>query len=498
MKCSDTLVTMNDDAVTPHSVRSGPLLWVPLVTAILALATYTLTLSPEVGPGDAAELALQANRLGVTHPPGYPLHTILGYLFQFVVSDPARATNYLSAFSTAIAVGLLSGMILMFTAQRWIALIAPLGFAFLPTVWESAVSTEIYNVNICFVAAALFATLKWYQRRSTQRALLAGVLVGLSFGTSLANGLLLPGWCVLVWRRSRGRRGDLVLAIVGAIAVGILVLSWAVIRSRSNPPLGTEYLPHRAADLWPYVTAVQYRTAGSLPLAFYVDRFWEHVRLFSGSFLWLGVIVALVGVKFLWKRHRRIALAMILMFTMNMAYFTWYPWPDYHEMVTPSYFIAMLAFAAGVESLHSWKPRTRIAALATAILFVVVATLLITGLKDHLSRRGKAPVADFVKASFEVFPQDAVVVSVWDTFAPLLYFQQVGGLRSDLRIVERSERPRHYEWGTVADWRAFVVHSASAGPVYTDYHDRILDDSCRLQVASPNWMRVDQCGASSE
>ncbi|MCH9003504.1 MAG: DUF2723 domain-containing protein, partial [Planctomycetes bacterium] len=98
--------------MNPHSVRSGTLLWVPLVPASIALATYTLTLSPEVGPGDAAELALQAHRLGVTHPPGSPVHTILGHLFQFVVSDPARATNYLSALATAMAVGLLSGMVL--------------------------------------------------------------------------------------------------------------------------------------------------------------------------------------------------------------------------------------------------------------------------------------------------------------------------------------------------------------------------------------------------
>lgn len=489
---------MVDDAVNPHSVRSGPLLWVPLVPASIALATYTLTLSPEVGPGDAAELALQAHRLGVTHPPGSPVHTILGHLLQFVVSDPARATNYLSALATAMAVGLLSGMVLIFSRERLIALIAPLGFAFLPAVWESAVSTEVYNVSIGLVAAALFVTLKWYGRRSARRALLAGVLVGLSFGTSLANVLLLPGWCVLVWRRSRGKRGDLALATTGTIVVGILVLSWAVFRSRSHPPLGTEYLPHRAAELWAYVTAAQYRTSGFLPPAFYVERLWDHVRFFSASFLWLGLVVALVGLKFLWDRHRRIALAMILMFVMNMGYFTWYPWPDYYEMVAPSYFITMLAFAVGVQSLHRWKGQTRIDALAKAVMFIVVATLLITGLKDHLSRRGKTPVTDFVKASFELFPQDAVVVSEWDTFVPLLYFQQVGGLRTDLRIVERSERPRNYKWGTVDDWRAFVVRSASADPVYIDYRDHFLAKSCMLRVASPYWMRVLQCDASSE
>ncbi|MCH8150405.1 MAG: DUF2723 domain-containing protein [Planctomycetes bacterium] len=457
-----------------------------------------MTLSPEVGPGDAAEWALQAHRLGVRHPPGYSLHTILGFLIQIVVSDPARATNFLSAATTAMAVGLLSRMVLTITRQRLIAFLAPLGFAILPTVWDSAVSTEVYNVNICFVAAAMFVTLKWYGRRSARRALLAGALVGLSFGASMANGLLLPGWCVLVWRRSRGRRGDLLTAFAGAIVVGFLLLSWAVFRSRSHPPLGTEYLPHRAADLWPYVTAAQYRTAGFQPFAFYVERLWEHLRLFSASFLWLGLVVAMIGVKFLWMRHRRIALAMILMFTMNMAYFTWYPWPDYYEMVTPSYFITMLAFAAGLESLHRWKSKTRVDMLAKAVTFIVVTTFLMTGLKDHLSRKGRTPVTDLVTASFEVFAPDAVVVSVWDTFAPMLYFQEVHDLRTDLRIVEWSGGARNYKWGTVTDSTAFAMRSVSKRPVYVERLDRTLVDSCTWQAVSPIWKRVVQCDAASD
>ena len=44
-----------------------------IVPAALALTLYALTIAPEIGSGDSAELSLQAWQLGATHPPGYPV-----------------------------------------------------------------------------------------------------------------------------------------------------------------------------------------------------------------------------------------------------------------------------------------------------------------------------------------------------------------------------------------------------------------------------------------
>ena len=105
-----------------------------------------------MGFGDSAELALQAHSLGVTHPPGYPVHTLLGKLVGLIVSDPAIATNALSAICTGLAVGILSAIVLSLTGHVFAAVVAPLTFAFTPTVWNAAVTTEVYNVNICVLS----------------------------------------------------------------------------------------------------------------------------------------------------------------------------------------------------------------------------------------------------------------------------------------------------------------------------------------------------------
>jgi hypothetical protein len=51
---------------------------VPALLFLGALALYLVTLAPDVLPADNGEFQLVAAVLGVAHPPGYPLHTLLG------------------------------------------------------------------------------------------------------------------------------------------------------------------------------------------------------------------------------------------------------------------------------------------------------------------------------------------------------------------------------------------------------------------------------------
>ena len=61
---------------------SDPLREVLLCGAVFAtsLCVYLLTLAPTVALGDSPELAIAAHRLGIAHPTGYPLYTLLGHL----------------------------------------------------------------------------------------------------------------------------------------------------------------------------------------------------------------------------------------------------------------------------------------------------------------------------------------------------------------------------------------------------------------------------------
>jgi len=98
-----------------------------------SLCVYGITLRPEIDWGDSAELSVQAYQLGVTHAPGYPVHSILGKALNFVVSEPALATNLLSALCASLAAGLMSAMILDLTENLWAPLFVPWVFALSPS-----------------------------------------------------------------------------------------------------------------------------------------------------------------------------------------------------------------------------------------------------------------------------------------------------------------------------------------------------------------------------
>ncbi len=63
---------------------------------------------PPCLPADNGEFQLVAWKLGIAHPPGYPLYTMVGWLFSRFFASPAFALNLLSAILAAITLVIVS------------------------------------------------------------------------------------------------------------------------------------------------------------------------------------------------------------------------------------------------------------------------------------------------------------------------------------------------------------------------------------------------------
>lgn len=532
------------------------------VTAI-ALALYSATLLPEVDWSDPAELALQAHQLGVTHPPGYPVHTFLGKLFMIFFGHSARATNFLSAVCCGLAAGFLTVIAHRLTDNAYASLAAGALFAALSPLWDVAVVTEVYGVNILLVALALLGILSWRQRKSTTLLTLTAIVFGLSLGSYLANLLLLPSFLFLLLEKRRDSRQ--LAAFVSIVAlVGSLVLSWSFFRSQAIPPLGTRYVPDSPRRFLLFLTGAQYGTTRIRPLQFYLDRALEHMSIFCRAFLFAGVVLGLVGLWENWRRNRSTCTGLLLIFLINFGYFTTYAATDYYVMALPSYLVFSLWIAWGIDFL--WRQRLKTAegsrkwitalllasgagsvllgltadvfgigqagfgrvqillmlggcvlaaggfllsraptlvegllshagAIGAALLsMILIAGLIHTQLRPRLQRSRSTPVTSFVHASFELFPQDAVVIASWDKFAPLLYIQRTEGLREDLVIVERTlgpePRQRTYRFGTVPDWRNYAREQTTQRPVFLDTAEEPLGEGYELRATYHGWYGV--------
>lgn len=168
-----------------------PVNWLAGFIAFAAsFATYIFTLQPTVGLEDSGELICAAYRLGVPHPPGYPVWTILGKLFTFIpLGDVAYRVNMLSAISGALAAGIVALVLaktgdiffgdqeeelgrhhLLPVFERFgittprlvnslIAIVAGVLFAFTPGTWSQSTIAEVYALNCFFMATVVLLSL---------------------------------------------------------------------------------------------------------------------------------------------------------------------------------------------------------------------------------------------------------------------------------------------------------------------------------------------------
>jgi 4-amino-4-deoxy-L-arabinose transferase-like glycosyltransferase len=136
-------------------------------TFAVALAVYAATAAPDVLPADAGEFQLVVARLGVAHPFGFPLYTMVGHLFVRLLpwGTPAYRLNLLS--------GVLAAGTLVFMARAtrlWAGrlgasplvavgsgLAAALTLGTSTTFWAQATIANIRTPALFFAALALYA-----------------------------------------------------------------------------------------------------------------------------------------------------------------------------------------------------------------------------------------------------------------------------------------------------------------------------------------------------
>jgi hypothetical protein len=131
---------------------------------LLSLVLYVQTLAPSVAAlfDDTLEFPLASYRLGIAHPTGYPLYTLLGKLFTLGPwQNVAWAVNLLSAVAGALTVALVYLAARQITRRRLPALLGAAILAVSPVFWSQAVVAEVYTLNSAFVAALVWLALRW-------------------------------------------------------------------------------------------------------------------------------------------------------------------------------------------------------------------------------------------------------------------------------------------------------------------------------------------------
>jgi hypothetical protein len=428
------------------------------VAALSALTVYLYTLAVEVGQRDAAELALRAWQLGATHPPGSPGHTVTGFLFTRLIDEPAVATNFLSALSTAIAVGVLAWLILRLTHDPLMSVVGALLFGFLHQIWLYAVTTEVYALNIMLLALSMAGMLVWVEGRRDRLLWFVALTYGISVTVYFGNLLLLPAFLLpFIWVAER--RVNAVASFLATVAVFVGIAAAAnYFLATNQAPLGTGTRPDSIENLIRYMSASDFKPAQVHSFEFYLARLLEHSLIFSRLFLYVGIPAGLYGLWAMWQSRRVYCAFLLAIFSINLAFFTAYDAADYYTMVNPAYFVFSIWVAYACWSLGQAAlkgvPQLMHVALAAFVMF-----LFVTQIRDFRGWLQEPRQTEYAQAVFKQLPEDALVVVPWGAFPTLLYFQQVHGQRPDLTLIISVTESRNYAHGRV---NGFVPHVEQA------------------------------------
>jgi hypothetical protein len=460
---------------TPGASLPQPpvVVWVGVALGLLALGLYLVTLDTSLPTGDSGELISAAAVLGVAHPPGYPLFTLLGrFALLFPIGSPALRVNAVSALLDAAAVSVVYFAIhavLEESGDRsragWNAVVAAafgaLLLAFSSTFWAYATVAEVFPLNDLFAASLLLLAFRWARRPVVaRRGWLALFVLGLSFCDQPTIVLLIPTLAVLAWWGVRRLRASVpgwrprarTLAIgLAAFLAGLAPYIYIPIAASRRPLLDWD----NPTSVGRFVDLILRKNYGTLSLGMGAasgSLGGQLSTLFgnlSRGFLVIGLLLALGGVVWAWRSYRAVGAALVLGFVVSGPVFLAYANPDLsvpvaHEVISRFYVLPaiMLAVLAGLGAYATLsllgRPSGpgvwgRIAPLlgAAVLLGVVAASAAAHYAGDD--RRGDAVELNFADDLLESLPRNAIFLSFSDEYwEGITYAQAVDHVRTDV------------------------------------------------------------------
>ncbi|OWF45611.1 transmembrane protein 260-like [Mizuhopecten yessoensis] len=195
-KKNDTLSSNRSD------VRGGRDLELSLVLGLVTFSVYYTTLYPSLPGGDSGELIAAAQELGVAHPPGYPLFTLLAWLAIRLVPGGSVAwrVNLQTATFGGLAIVFLALTILRLTRRPSAAVLAVGIWGWCKLTWAWSITAEVFALNNMFVALLMLVALQ-FEDSTNQHQIKTSMLGSFICGLSLCNQhtMVVYVFCLAVW-----------------------------------------------------------------------------------------------------------------------------------------------------------------------------------------------------------------------------------------------------------------------------------------------------------
>ncbi|MCO5292636.1 MAG: DUF2723 domain-containing protein [Chitinophagaceae bacterium] len=224
---------------------------------LIAMITYTFSREARGSLWDCGEFVSCAYKMGMPHPPGAPMFTLLGRFFIILFGNnpmsAANAVNFMSAAASAGTILFLFWTITHFARKMFVSvgedlssqqiftvmsagIVGALAYTFSDSFWYSAVEGEVYALSSFFTALVFWAALKWEhadehagndeaaRAKSDKWIVFLFFMMGLSIGVHLLNLLTIPAIVMIYYYRryQPTLKGSIIAFLIGCAITGIV------------------------------------------------------------------------------------------------------------------------------------------------------------------------------------------------------------------------------------------------------------------------------------
>lgn len=458
--------------------------------AAIVFTVYLLTIAPGVIQIDSGELAAVQSLPGIAHPSGYPLFSVLGYLFSLLPLGLSKIfqLNLLAALFTAAAVIMffkinlliwdnkdyfilrqikketkskksfknkknkkitsesitpeISTILISANEKIIFSFAGSLILACSTTFWFQSVSVEVYSLHVLLLTIILFSLIKAYVSSDNTKIawFTFAVFLSLGFSNHLTTLLLLPATAYFYFQQNKFSKSSLILLakMIGLFTIILVALySYFPIVAATNPNLnwGNPIDPERILR---HISGKQYQVwifssfdSAKKQLTYFITNL---PKEFAAS-----LILIAAGIIYTFLKIRRLFYLLLILFISTLFYSVNYDIVDIDAYFLLAYITLSLWGTWGMHFVYSKfasDPRSRYVILAIVSLIIFLQGYLNF---PRVNQSGNYIFEDYTKMSLSSVDKNSVIFSYqWDyLISPAYYFQFVENYRQDVAIIDK-------------------------------------------------------------
>lgn len=436
-----------------------------ILSFLIPFIIYLSTLAPTVTFIDSGELATVASKLGVAHPTGYPLFTVLGNLFTKIpAGDEVYRLNLMCAVISSAALFMFFNLLVfIFKYLKLpgdsdnakynfsdniiynISFAAVLILAFSKTFWDTANAIEVYSLHTFFLITNIYLFLKANSMRVNDKEsgnqnekywMLFAFVLGLSFTNHLSTIFLSVGFLYLYFAVSGFSKNSFkrILFLAFPFLIGYSFYFYLFVRA-DNPVLSWGY-PHNFESFWRHFTGKQFSVWMFSSFENAGKQFSYFTKNFPVEFFYIPLLLAIPGIYEINKKSRKLFLFTLLLFGFCVLYAINYDIYDIDSYFLLAFIVTTIWISFGFIFIAK-KIKTDPA--LTSYAFILISLIPLTQNYSKVDESKNYFVKDYTMNVFKSAPENSIIISTqWDFWlSSSIYQQYVKNIRPDLIIIDK-------------------------------------------------------------